>query len=179
MNTQDNNLPRQRGSTFLRVVLCKHRVDRGLFVEGGDMATTLTGTWELTTEHPTSSYGAPVLVNRATGDGYGPGDIVKCCPSWGFMPAADAVRRMAKTAELDDEGRDAIARFCRQCPDQGDDATRAREYLRLAVTTETGRDALRELGFGSIIDAPDKGDDASTVRIADAVAKRLCKTYRL
>lgn len=76
------------------------------------MKANLTGTWELTTEHSASSYGQPVLVNRTTGDAYGPADVVKAYPSWGYLPAAAAVERMMKTAKLDAEGKAAAAKFC-------------------------------------------------------------------
>ena len=71
----------------------------------------LSGTWELSTDHAASSYGQPVLVNRTTGEAYGAADIVKPYPAWGFMPAAEAVRRLAKTAKLDADGRDLVAKF--------------------------------------------------------------------
>jgi hypothetical protein len=51
-------------------------------------------------------------VNRATGEAFGPGDILKPYPSYGFMPGSAAVRRLAKTANLDAEGEDLVARFC-------------------------------------------------------------------
>ena len=62
------------------------------------MKVTLTPSWILTTEHASSSYGQPVLVNRGSQEAFGPGDIVKPYPSWGYMLAADAVKRMVKTA---------------------------------------------------------------------------------
>jgi len=71
----------------------------------------LSGSWELSTDHAASSYGQPVLVNRATGEAFGPGDILKPYPSYGFMPAAEAVRRLSKTADLDADGRDLVAKF--------------------------------------------------------------------
>jgi len=67
--------------------------------------------WELSTDHAASSYGQPVLVHRATGEAYGPGDIVRLDPSHGYALAADAVRRLAKTARLDAEGQALVARF--------------------------------------------------------------------
>lgn len=75
------------------------------------MQVNLSGSWDLSTDHAASSYGQPVLVNRATGTAFGPGDILKPYPSWGFMPAAEAVRRLSKTAKLDAEGRDLAAKF--------------------------------------------------------------------
>jgi hypothetical protein len=40
------------------------------------MKATLAPSWDLTTEHAASSYGQPVLVNRGTGEAFGPGDIL-------------------------------------------------------------------------------------------------------
>lgn len=74
------------------------------------MKATLLPSWELTTEHSASSYGQPVLVNRSTGDAFGPGDIVKPYPSWGFMTAADAVQRMLKMRPTQ-KGAVAVERF--------------------------------------------------------------------
>lgn len=75
------------------------------------MTVTLTPSYELTTENASSSYGQPVLVKRATGEAFGPGDILEPFPSWGLMPAARAVARMAKTASLDDEEQALVAKF--------------------------------------------------------------------
>lgn len=75
------------------------------------MKVTLSPSWELSTDHAASSYGQPVLVNRATGEAYGPGDIVRPYPSHGSTTAAEAVRRLAKTARLDADGQALVARF--------------------------------------------------------------------
>ena len=75
------------------------------------MTVRLSGTWELSTDHASSSYGQPVLVNRSTGEAFGPGDILKPYPSYGFMPAGEAVRRLSKTAKLDAEGLALVAKF--------------------------------------------------------------------
>ena len=56
-------------------------------------------------------------------------------------------------------------------------ATQAREYLKTAANTETGKQALRSLGLGFIIVAPDKGDDAASVKVATAVRELLSKQY--
>ena len=77
------------------------------------MQVTLSGTWALSTDHAASSYEQPVLVNRPSGDAYGPGDIVQLYPSYGFLPAADGVRRLAKTAKLSADGRLMVATFAR------------------------------------------------------------------
>jgi len=75
------------------------------------MIAHLSPSWQLTTEHAASSYGQPVLVHRGTGEAYGPADIIKAYPSYGPMPAVDVVRRLAKTANLDKEGKALVARF--------------------------------------------------------------------
>jgi len=84
--------------------------------EGRRMQATLSPSWELSTEHATSSYGQPVLVHRTTGDAYGPGDILSAYPSYGLLPAAAVVRRLAKTATLDEEGRALVERFVSLLP---------------------------------------------------------------
>lgn len=75
------------------------------------MRVNLSGTWELSTDHAASSYGQPVLVNRATGEAFGPADIVKPYPSYSFMPGTQAVRRLAKTVKLDAESQRLVAKF--------------------------------------------------------------------
>jgi hypothetical protein len=71
----------------------------------------LTPTWSLSTDHAASSYGQPVLVNSASGEAFGPGDIIQPYPSWGMMPGADAVRRMAKLAARTAEDLATIRKF--------------------------------------------------------------------
>ncbi len=71
----------------------------------------LAPSWELSTEHASSSYGRPVLVNRATGEAFGPGDILMAYPSYGYLPARLVVERLAKVANLDEDGRTLVARF--------------------------------------------------------------------
>jgi hypothetical protein len=58
-------------------------------------------------------------------------------------------------------------------------AMQAREYLKTAVATETGRQALRALGFGFIISAPDKGDDAGSIEVAKRLCAKLQASYGL
>ncbi len=58
------------------------------------MKCVLAPAWELSDEHPTS-VGQAVLVHRHTGQVYGPADIVQVYPSYGFLPAAQAVARFA------------------------------------------------------------------------------------
>lgn len=76
------------------------------------MKTSISPSWELTTEHAASSCGQPVLRHRFSGDIYGPGDIVTAYASFGPMPARAAVKRLAKTAKLDADGRELVIRFC-------------------------------------------------------------------
>ena len=76
------------------------------------MQCLLTPSWMLTTENAASSYGQPVLLSRPTRDVFGPADILQPYPSWGYMPAAEAVRRMARTAKLDDNAQALVNRFC-------------------------------------------------------------------
>lgn len=75
------------------------------------MREVIFKSWKLTTDHAASSYGQPVLVNRATGEAFGPGDIVQCYPSWGYLPAALAVDRLAAAESLDDEQIALVSRF--------------------------------------------------------------------
>jgi len=75
------------------------------------MNVKLSPSWTLTTEHAASSYGQPVLVHRTDGVAFGPGDIVKPYPSYGYMTAAAAVQRLAKTARLGVKGKALVGRF--------------------------------------------------------------------
>jgi hypothetical protein len=72
---------------------------------------TLKPSWELTTEHAASSYGQPVLVNRGSGEAYGPGDILRPYTSWGYITAAAAVERMTSIRNLTDDERIFVERF--------------------------------------------------------------------
>lgn len=73
------------------------------------MECILSPSWILTTEHSASNYGMPVLVNRGTGEGFGPGDIIVPYPSWGYMMARDAVKRLSARKKLKHE---LITKFC-------------------------------------------------------------------
>jgi hypothetical protein len=69
-------------------------------IEDGDIV--LAPSWALSANHSASSYGVPVLVNRSTGDAFGPADIV--APGGrNHQPARMFVHRMAQT--LRDEGK--------------------------------------------------------------------------
>ena len=80
------------------------------------MKATLSPSWELSTEHAGSPAGQPVLVDRATGDAYGPDDVVESYPRMGWMPAALGVQRLAQAAELDAAQRALVARFIGRLP---------------------------------------------------------------
>ncbi len=80
------------------------------------MKATLSRNWELSTDDPGSSFGQPVLVNRITGQTFGPGDRVKTDPNYGYGKAADAVARLAETAKLDTDGEALVARFVGSVP---------------------------------------------------------------
>jgi hypothetical protein len=80
------------------------------------MKASLSPSWELTTDHAASRYGQPVLVRRSTGEAYGPEDILQAYASWGSLPAARVVARLAKTVHLDDEGQAMVALFVVSLP---------------------------------------------------------------
>lgn len=80
------------------------------------MHTNLAPSWDLTTDHAASSYGQPVLVNRGTGEAYGPGDVLVPYPSWGYVTGAMAVARLAKRRKLDADGKALVERFTRLAP---------------------------------------------------------------
>jgi hypothetical protein len=75
------------------------------------MKAILSPEWELSTEDPASSDGQPVLVNRTTGEAFGPRDKVKMYPSHHFAKAAGAVARLAETARLNVDGTALVSRF--------------------------------------------------------------------
>ena len=81
------------------------------------MEAILTPSWKLTTDHAASSYGQPVLINPATGVVFGPGEIVKIFEQTGFVPAAEAIKRLVKINgikldKMDEGGRDLVNKFC-------------------------------------------------------------------
>ena len=75
------------------------------------MKATLTPSWELTTEHAAASDARPVLVNRTTGEAFGPGALVRLSECKALIPAALVVRRLAQAADLDEQARALVARF--------------------------------------------------------------------
>lgn len=56
-------------------------------------------------------------------------------------------------------------------------ATKAREYLTSAAATEVGREYLERLGFQAVISQPDRGDDESTITIAELLKSALHQSY--
>ena len=74
------------------------------------METTLAPSWTLSTDHASSSYGQPVLVNRHTGTAYGPGDVLQI-GGLGWGPARQHAQRLGRAAQLDDDGRAMLDKF--------------------------------------------------------------------
>ena len=75
------------------------------------MKAILSCGWELSDEHAASSYGQPVLVNRRTGDVYGPLDVIELHPEIGAMPAAQGVRMMPRTYHMEDREYELVFKF--------------------------------------------------------------------
>lgn len=51
-------------------------------------------------------------------------------------------------------------------------AREARAYLVALARTHAGQHTIKQAGYADILDAPDRGDDASTILVARAVALR-------
>ena len=85
------------------------------------MTIQLTPSLVLTDERAECRYGIPVLVNRqADATAYGPADVFRAYPGWGFQPAAHTVIRAFKSHQpcpFSAEELDAIRNFLRQWPD--------------------------------------------------------------
>ncbi len=77
------------------------------------MRVRLNPFWDLSTEHPESRHGQPVLVDRRTNQAYGPRDFVKPYLHCGSMRAVDAVRALIVTAWLDPSGEYLVRQFLR------------------------------------------------------------------
>ena len=75
------------------------------------MKVQLTPSWQLSDEHAASSDGQPVLVNRVTGDVYGPMDVVQLYSSHEMTLAKIAVGRLVAISTLTDEERQVVKRF--------------------------------------------------------------------
>jgi hypothetical protein len=80
-------------------------------VEETTVEIILAPSWVLTTEHAACSSGQPLLVDRSTGDAYGPDDIVQPYNTWNVIPAAEAVVRLAETQALNAEAQALVSRF--------------------------------------------------------------------
>jgi len=79
------------------------------------MTANLTALFQLTTEHPKSHYGIPVLLHRQSGDIYGAADVIKPLPNAHLLTAAAFVLRHSR--KLSGEDRVAAKNFLRQWPD--------------------------------------------------------------
>ena len=75
------------------------------------MTVTLSPPWSLSDTHATTSFGRPVLVNRETGEAYGPMDVVQLYPSNEPMLAKTAVMYLARTLRLTAGERQAVVWF--------------------------------------------------------------------
>lgn len=75
------------------------------------MQVKLTATYFLTTDHAKSRFGQPVLVDRATGQAFLPGDKLAAYESWQVMPAAQVLLKMASWRNFSEEERKLIELF--------------------------------------------------------------------
>lgn len=75
------------------------------------MEVQLSGSWKLSTEHPSSIYGIPLLVHCVDNQSFGPGDMVTMYPSYGPMRAAEGVSRLARTRAFTADERELIGLF--------------------------------------------------------------------
>lgn len=85
----------------------EHLVLEGNFV----MQVKLTASYFLTTDHPKSRLGQPVLVNRTTGEAFLPSDAFVAYESWQKMPAAQVVAKMTSWRDFSGEERSLIELF--------------------------------------------------------------------
>lgn len=81
------------------------------------MNIQLTPSFVLTSEHPKSHFGVPVLLHRVDGAVYGPADLLEPYRSHGEATAAHFVHGIVKTLTLDDPQREAVAKYLRQWPE--------------------------------------------------------------
>jgi hypothetical protein len=77
------------------------------------MTIRLTPSYQLTTEHPASSYGQPVLVHLATGIAYGCADIHSFDPKFSPITAADFVSHFSPNT---DAAHEAFKMFVKDFP---------------------------------------------------------------
>lgn len=75
------------------------------------MKLTLSPSFELTDDHASSSYGQPVLVNRRSGEAYGPADLLQAYSSSLMQSASEAAARMASMTKWTYEEQKFIDRF--------------------------------------------------------------------
>jgi hypothetical protein len=75
------------------------------------MQVKLTATYFLTTDHAKSRFGQPVLINRTTGQAFLPSDAFIAYESWGKMPAAQVVNKMASWRDFSEEELTLIELF--------------------------------------------------------------------
>jgi len=80
------------------------------------MTAQLSPSWIITTEHAKSHDGYGVLVNRQTGEAFGPDDTLQAYASLGPQTAAKVVERLARGARLGEKERELVARFLSHKP---------------------------------------------------------------
>lgn len=97
------------------------------------MEAHLSSNWKLATEQQHFSYGQIMLINCQTGEAFRPHDIVRADSSHDSASAADVVRTLAKTANLNDDAKFLVELFLSQRTRSGpmdeselSDAARAR-----------------------------------------------------
>jgi len=79
------------------------------------MVANLTPSYQLTSEHPASHGGIPILLHRPSGQAHGPTDVLEPFPSVGLTTAAAFVVRHSRKLEGNDL---AVAdNFLRQWPE--------------------------------------------------------------
>jgi len=79
------------------------------------MTANLNDLFQLTTEHPKSHYGVPVLLHLRSGDTYVAADVIKPLPNANLLTAAAYVLRHRR--KLSGEDRVAARNFLRQWPE--------------------------------------------------------------
>ncbi len=79
------------------------------------MTANLNGSFQLTTEHPKSHYGIPVLLHRQSGDTYVAANVIKPLPNAHLLTAAAFILRHSR--KLVGEDRMAAKNFLRQWPE--------------------------------------------------------------
>ena len=95
------------------------------------MKVSLTPSFDLSDEHAAGSYETPLLVNRHTGEKYGPADILTAYPSWGPITPSSTVLRMVHAKELTADEREFVDRFHSIAPQaNGRGATKKRRKRR-------------------------------------------------